>query len=511
MDPTERFTTINGALPARHACVDAASWSATLATLLERDARLLSLWGRDARAERGDFRVYAALQETDCITVLEHPVAPAAPDYPALDSLYPAAERMQRALADLLGVRAEPCSRLAARPWLRHDAWSAQEHPLRRDFAPGEPPAPAQYPFVKVSGEGVHEIPVGPVHAGIIEPGHFRFTVVGEKVLRLEERLGYVHKGIEKRFEQLEPQAATRLAARVSGDSAAAFAWSYAMALEGITGVTVPARGAWLRALLLERERIANHLGDLGALGNDAGFAIGLAQFSRLKEDWLRANAQAFGARYPFDAIVPGGVAVDPDAPARATLLASADRLERELAALRRLYEGHAGMRDRFTDCGRVSPQLANQLGLTGLAGRASAQWFDLRADLTVPPWAELAPVKMRHAGGDVAARVALRFDECAESLRLCRQILRQLPDGPARGTLPAVPAGFGIGAVEGWRGPVLVALHIGADGGIARCHAHDPSWHNWPVLEHAVIGNIVPDFPLINKSFNLSYSGHDL
>jgi Ni,Fe-hydrogenase III large subunit/Ni,Fe-hydrogenase III component G len=511
MHSDAHFTLLPGALAARRATLDAAAWRATLERLHGEDARLLALWGSDERDRGAGFRLMVALQEPTCITVLELGLDADHPRYPAVDDLFPAAERMQRASHDLLGIRAEPATAHGTRGWLRHDAWGADDFPLRRDFGTADPQPPAAYPFVPVTGEGVHEIPVGPVHAGIIEPGHFRFAVVGEKVLRLEERLGYVHKGIEKRFEALAPEAARALAARVSGDSATAYSWAWCMAFESVQGIEVPPRAAWLRALLLERERIANHLGDLGALGNDTGFAVGFAQFMRLKEDVLRVNARVLGARYPLDGIVAGGVALDLDSAGIAVLQAEAARLDTELAALRALYEGHAGMRDRFADCGRVSAELAHQLGLCGLVGRASAQWHDLRCDLPVAPWDTLAPTKMSQGGGDVLARVSVRFDELIESLALCRRILGNLPPGPVGARLPEYRAGFGIGAVEGWRGPVLVALDLGAGGRIRRCHAHDPSWQNWPVLEHAVIGNIVPDFPLINKSFNLSYSGHDL
>ena len=217
---------------------------------------------------------------------------------------------MQRAAFDLVGVQSDSEDQ---RPWLWQASWPIDQFPLRRDFvaSPKWEPGEEDYPFVRVAGDGVHEIPVGPVHAGIIEPGHFRFQIVGEKVLRLEERLGYVHKGIEKRFEALAFADGYRLAGRVSGDSTVAYAWAYAQAAEAITGVAVPPRAAWLRALALERERIANHLGDLGYLGNDGGFAFGLAQFSRLKEDVLRTNFAAFGHRLLMDFVVPGGVAHD--------------------------------------------------------------------------------------------------------------------------------------------------------------------------------------------------------
>jgi Ni,Fe-hydrogenase III large subunit len=350
------------------------------------------------------------------------------------------------------------------------------------------------------------------VHAGIIEPGHFRFSVVGEKVLRLEQHLGYVHKGIERRFTTLAAQDGHRLAGRVSGDSTVAYAWAYCMALESAWRVEVPARAAGLRALLLERERVANHLGDLGALGNDAALAFGLAQFSRLREDWQRLSHDAFGHRLLMDRIVPGGVDVDLPEAMAGRLRQQCDDIEREVRVLRRIYDEHAGLQDRFMGTGQVTPALARQLGLTGLAGRASGQAHDLRCDHAWAPYDRLRVAKAGSVQGDVAARVAVRFDEVFESLRMLRALCDALPAG-ARCVPLAPPAedASGAGWVEGWRGEVLVVLETTADGRIRRCHCHDPSWQNWPVLEHAVIGNIVPDFPLINKSFNLSYSGHDL
>jgi Ni,Fe-hydrogenase III large subunit len=264
--------------------------------------------------------------------------------------------------------------------------------------------------------------------------------------------------------------------------------------------------------LYLELERVANHLGDLGALGNDAGFAFGLAQFSRLKEQLLRANQEAFGQRYLMDAVVPGGTQHDLTRMGIPLLRRCLREIADEVLTLRTIYDEHEGVRDRFTGAGTVAPDLAARLGLTGLAGRASAQAFDLRCDLPCEPYTQISVTKIVRSEGDVAARVAVRFDELHESCRLIEHILGALPAGPHR-TPVHVPADglVGTGLIEGWRGPVLVALEAGADGTIRRCHPHDPSWQNWPVLEHAIIGNIVPDFPLINKSFNLSYSGHDL
>jgi Ni,Fe-hydrogenase III large subunit len=483
------------------------SWRQAAQDLAAAGGRLISLWAEGNRPAGQVVRAAFAAEPGVLVLTL----SPSGGDYPGLEDLYPAASRMQRAAFDLSGVRSTDRD---TRPWLRHAAWPQNFLPLDSAQVPAalaEPSVDA-YPFVRVAGDGVHEIPVGPVHAGIIEPGHFRFSIVGEKVLRLEERLGYVHKGIERRFTELRLCAGHRLAARVSGDSAVAFAWAYCQALEGAAGIVTPPRAAWLRALALELERLANHLGDLGALGNDAGFAFGLAQFSRLKEQLLRAMHGALGQRYLLDLVVPGGVACDLDPVGSRALADCVTALEREVDRLREIYDEHAGVRDRFVGAGIVAAELAARLGLTGLAGRASGQAFDLRVDLPCAPYAELLPRKAGSLDGDVAARVALRFDELFESCRLVQLALAGLPPGPHGCGVPDPAAGScGVGLIEGWRGPVLVALTAGPDGMIARCHPHDPSWLNWPVLEHAIIGNIVPDFPLINKSFNLSYSGHDL
>jgi Ni,Fe-hydrogenase III large subunit len=497
-------------LPIRHGRVDAALWSALAEAAAREGGRLVALWGRadgNARLASAAYALASGLVWVDVATDADDA-------YPDIAAHFPCAARMQRATADLCGLHAAGAGDL--RPWLDHGAWT-EAHPLRtgapmRDAA-ARPAAGGDYPFVRVEGDGVHEIPVGPVHAGIIEPGHFRFSIVGEKVLRLEERLGYVHKGIERRFTELDARSeAHRLAARVSGDSTVACAWAWCMALESALGVEIPERAAWLRALMLERERVANHLGDLGALGNDAALAIGLVHFSRLRELWQRASLAAFGHRLMMDAVVPGGVARDIDAPALVQLHALCDAVEAELATLRAIYDGHAGLQDRFIGTGRVTPPLARRLGLTGLAGRASGIAADLRCDHPWPPYDRLQVRRAHSEQGDVAARVALRFDEIVESLRLVRALLTGMPAGAVRAELPPARGGpaRGAGWVEGWRGEVFVVLELVADT-IVRCHLHDPSWQNWPVLEHAVIGNIVPDFPLINKSFNLSYSGQDL
>ena len=483
--------------PILRAKLDGARWVDAVAALAGEGARLVALWGsRDENTAAVD----AAFALPEALVWLQLPLQAGAPEYADVAAQFPAASRMQRAAFDLYGVRALGAA--DTRPWLDHGLWPAG----------GADDLPAPYDFVKVAGDGVHEIAVGPVHAGIIEPGHFRFSVVGEKVLRLEQRLGYTHKGIERRFTELAPLQAHRLAGRVSGDSTVAHAWAYCMALEAAAGCTIPERAAWLRALLLERERVANHLGDLGALGNDAALGFALAQFSRLREDWLRLSGEIFGHRLTMDCVCPGGVAVDVAAEAAGRLRRQCDTIERELRGLRAIYDEHAGLQDRFVGTGRVSAALATRLGLTGMAARASGLAIDLRCAPGLEPYRQLGVRRAEQGGGDVAARVALRFDEALESLRLIREICGQLPAGELlRAVEVPTQASVGAGAVEGWRGEVFTALALSADGRIARCHPHDPSTQNWPLLEHAVIGNIVPDFPLINKSFNLSYSGQDL
>jgi len=515
MTETELFVAaerLPGAAPTYHARLEPAALRAACERARADGAHLVALWGSDESPRNAGFALHVALAVPAGLVWITVPLAGEHPRYPSIADLFPAAIRMQRAAYDLVGIHADESA--DHRKWLRHGAWPGGTYPLRKQFDASSrfPATEDRYPFGKVEGEGVHEIPVGPVHAGTIEPGHFRFSIVGEKILRLEERLGYKHKGIEKRFESMTLAEGARLAGRVSGDSTTAFAWAYAMAVEGASGAAVSPRAAALRGALLELERVANHLGDLGYLGNDVSLAFGFFQFWRLKEDLLRACAAAFGHRYLMDLIVPGGVARDLGGSEAMQLIGVLDQIEAEVRGLRAIYDEHAGVQDRFMTTGEVSAELAARMGLTGLAARASGLRRDLRVDHPVAPYDALEVRIATQDAGDVAARVAVRFDELFESTRLLRALLGRLPEGTVRTDVAPPPAGaLGVGWVEGWRGEILVALDAAADGRIHRLHPHDPSWQNWPLLERAVLGNIVPDFPLINKSFNLSYSGQDL
>ena len=477
----------------------------------QAERRLVALWGSDERDRNTKFgyALHVTFDLAEGLVCLTLPLATENPEFPDLSLPFPAAERMQRAVRDLLGAAPDAGD---LRPWLRHDNWPADHYPLRRDTPDTHFETKNEdYAFVRVEGDGVHEVAVGPIHAGIIEPGHFRFSVMGESVLRLEERLGWKHKGIERRFVGMGLAEGAKLAGRVSGDSTVAYALAYSQAAEAIANAAPPERALWLRALLLERERVANHLGDLGYLGNDVAFSFGLMQFMRLKEDWIRLNARLFGHRLLMDRIVPGGVSIDLDASGGQAIIAHCLAVEHEVRKLKHIYDEHAGLQDRFLTTGRLTPSVAKRLGVIGLAGRASGQHWDLRCKHPDEPYTQLDPKIAIERSGDVAARALVRFTEIFESLRLLRKIIAALPAGKTRNEIRSAADQRAFGWVEGWRGDVLVALETGSDGKLRRCHCHDPSWQNWPALEHAAIDNIVPDFPLINKSFNLSYAGPDL
>jgi Ni,Fe-hydrogenase III large subunit len=426
--------------------------------------------------------------------------------YPSVGRHHPPALRLERAVNDLFGLSAQGLP--DARPWLDHHRWGVR-FPLgdRIDALPQASP----YRFLAAEGDGLHQIAVGPVHAGIIEPGHFRFTASGETVVRLEERLGFTHKGIEGLMTGASLERAVQLAGRVSGDSTVAYAFAFSRAAEAALELVVPDRAIWLRALLAELERLANHLGDIGAICNDASFALMHAHCSVLRESVLRASHAAFGHRLMRDIIVPGGVTRDLNDDGPEIIQTALDNIRLRFPALIELYDNTASLQDRTVDTGVLKPVLARQYAAGGYIGRASGRSFDARRTLAYPPYDKLRFEVPILNEGDVNARVWIRVREVEQSLSLIDQILSRLPEG-ALGThaeLVREPR-EGMAIVEGFRGDVLVWLRL-RDGRVERCHLRDPSWFQWPLLEAAIEGNIVADFPLCNKSFNCSYSGHDL
>lgn len=461
---------------------------------------LLGLWGEAAT-------VHMALREPTSGVVGVASIQGADGKFPAVSRWHPPAQRLERALADLTGL--QPVDWPDSRPWLDHGRWPCR-HPL--SMTPSAARTPWSYRFLPVEGESVHQIPVGPVHAGIIEPGHFRFTANGEAVVRLEARLGYVHKGIERLLTGAPIARAAQLLGRVSGDSTVAYAFAFARAVEAATATEVPRRAHWLRALMAELERIANHCGDIGAICNDAAFAVMLAYFGVLRERVLRASAACFGHRLLMDCIVPGGVTADLSADGVKNLHALLADLRRGLPPLIKLYDNTASLQDRTVGTGLVRPILIEQFACGGYVGRAGGRHFDARQALPYPPYDQLTFEVPVWTDSDVNARVWVRIHEVQQSLKIIEQLLTGLPSGAIYQPLsPLEASSEGVALVEGFRGDVLVWLRLAADGTVERCHPRDPSWFQWPLLEAAIEGNIVADFPLCNKSFNCSYSGHDL
>jgi Ni,Fe-hydrogenase III large subunit len=500
LDTIPRLARAEAQRPWPRAIVDDAAWRDAARELAHGRYTLVSLWAETAAVHMALFD-----EKSGEGAVISHECRHER--FPSVGAYHPPAIRFERAIRDLYGL--EPAGLWDLRPWLDFGAWDVMQ-PLGSH--PEDAPWTAPFVFLPVEGENLHQISVGPVHAGIIEPGHFRFTANGETVVRLEQRLGYVHKGIEGLMAGATLDHGAKLAGRTSGDSTVAYALTFARAAEAALGIGAPPRAIHLRALMAELERIANHFGDFGAICNDASFSIMHAQCGILRELILRAAHACFGHRLMMDRIVPGGVAADLSADGVARLRALIDEIRGRFPELVEVYDNTASLQDRTVTTGILKPELARQFGAGGYVGRASGRGIDVRRAPGYPPYDALAfevPVLQE---GDVNARVWVRIREIEQSLGLIEQILARLPDGPISTDLPE-PDGIreGLALVEGFRGDIFVWLRIGTDGKIARCHVRDPSWFQWPLLEVAIEGNIVADFPLCNKSFNCSYSGHDL
>ncbi|MBF0457027.1 MAG: NADH-quinone oxidoreductase subunit C [Nitrospirae bacterium] len=480
--------------------------------LRESYAFLCAEWAADDTNSGRGYSVYACYRAGSEYLIVRAELSRDNPEFPSLVKHFVPAYRFERQIRSLMGVI--PSGHPDSRPWIKFEDWPEDAWPLRKSFdaATKMPRLDGQYAWLRAEGEGVYEIPVGPVHAGIIEPGHFRFQAVGETIINLEERLGYVHKGIEKRFESMTWETAVKLAGRVSGDTTVAHSMAYCMALESMTHSDVPVRAKWLRALFLERERIANHIGDIGAICNDAAFAFMIYQCSRLKEVMIANNLKLFGHRFMMDRVIPGGVTVDIDAAAKQEILTELDYLSEQFDVIVRIYEESSSLEDRVRNTGILTSELARELCTVGIVARASGLNVDCRVHNPFPPYDSIGIVSPVLTAGDVHARVWVRVEEIRDSIRLIRRILGQIPHSPiaARCNTP-LPETTGFAAVEGWRGEIIYWLACGQKGEINRCMVRDPSSVNWLALEQAIKGNIVPDFPLCNKSFNQSYSGHDL
>ena len=439
-------------------------------------------------------------------------VPAADPRFPSLATRSFAASRFEREIRDLFGLT--PVSHPDPRRLALHQFWPDDYHPLRRDAVPrtdffddGRP-----FPFRRVEGEGLLEITVGPVHAGVIEPGHFRFSVEGETIVNLETRLGFVHKGVEKLFETLPFEKTWALAERISGDESVAHAVAYCEALEALAGCTVPRRGAWLRLLLLELERLYNHVGDVGMIVNDTGFAFGHAHCFRIREELLRLNERLTGHRLLRGAVIPGGIASHVPAAPLDHIAHRVTSLVREFLDIARLSLDNTMVLERLQGTGRLTTKTAREMQVVGLVGRASGLDADARRDAPTGAYREIDLRVVSETAGDVWARTIVRIEEATESARVIGIAAGRTGGGPTAAPLgPMRPGAHATSVVESWRGPVWYWVLADGDRSVARVKPADPSFRNWPALEYAVLDNIVPDFPLCNKSFNLSYSGSDL
>ena len=417
--------------------------------------------------------------------------------WPSITPLWPEAHLFEREIYERWGLVP------GSHPWLK----SVRGH---RELE--SPPRSPQHPFLRAEGEGVHEVAVGPIHAGVIEPGHFRFQCFGEEILHLEIQLGYQQRGAEQMLEQAAPARRLVVAESIAGDTAVGHALAYCMALEALSSTRVPLRAHAIRGLALELERIANHVGDLGALCNDVGYLPGAAYFGRMRGDFLNLLTEISGNRFGRGLLVPGGVRADVTAALQARVLRVLDAEERDLRDTFRLVVTTPSVLSRFEGTGAVSREAALELGFVGPTARACGVARDVRTDHPAGVFQFThVPVAVAE-GGDVMARANIRWLEVTRSLRFVREQVSRLPGGALRVDLNALaPSSLGAALVEGWRGEIAHVAVTDDGGRIARHKVVDPSFHNWFAVALSVRGAEISDFPLCNKSFNLSYAGHDL
>lgn len=475
------------------------------ATLLDTGFRVALVAGHDDEHQLR--AVYLFTAPRDQRVELHVPLNRDKPVVPSLAGLSFSAGRFEREMRDLFGI--VPTDHPLPRRLARHFHWPQGWYPMLADA--GEPPefgdVDGPYPFRTVEGDGVYEIPVGPVHAGMIEPGHFRFSVVGETILNLKARLWFVHKGLEKLFQGRRPADAVGLAERVSGDTAVGHSLAFCLAVEDAHDLAVPEDAQRIRAILLELERLYNHITDLGALCNDVGHGVLNAHAQRIREQLLRINDHVTGHRLLRGAIHPGGAQVK-HLPDLGWLTAIGD----DIAEIVEIALHNTVVRDRFTGTSVLTREQATDLGALGYVARASGLTSDARHDYPVPG-AESITTGYRHTEGDVLSRFLVRADEVSSSIQIITRLREQL-GGRTTSTVPVTNgshAGSGVGITEGWRGTIVHRVELAADGTLTRVKIVDPSFFNWPALPVALADTIVPDFPLTNKSFNLSYAGNDL
>lgn len=489
--------------------------SALCAFLYRRHkARLTSVFAEDLRdtAEKCFRNYYVfALDAAHAWLIVHTAISPENPEFVSLTTAVPAVNWQEREIQDWFGLKAigHPNPRRMA----LHDDWPPV-HPMRKDFdlRTKLPPFTGErHSFRKVEGEGVFQVPVGPVHAGIIEPGHFLFSVAGEPVLYLQIRLFYTHKGTEKLFESIPATHGVFLAESVSGDSSFSHSAAYCQALERAADLDAPPRARFIRTILLELERIYNHVADIGAIATDVAFVVANAHAMQAKENVLQLNEHLTGNRLLRGMNRIGGVRHDLNDEQLKRVTDFLPTLRRDFEMIMDLILSSATTIDRLETTGLLQPQIARDLGIVGVAGRASGIDIDARRDHPYAAYDQLKFSVPIYSHGDVLHRMKVRADEVRESMAIIQQAISRIPSGPVATEWQTLPPGrSALGCVEGWRGEIAHWVRIAENNRLARCRIKDPSLQNWPALSEAILGNIIPDFPVCNKSFNLSYSGTD-
>lgn len=470
---------------------------------------LIAMFANDERSLNGNYAIYCAFAVGKEIKLVKALLDQAGSlEFPSITPKISAAAWYEREIHDLFGLK--PVGHPDLRPLVLHENWPINIYPLRKDFDVHTPVPIANkaYPMAHVEGEGVFEVPVGPIHAGIIEPGHFRFSQAGESIIRLDAKMFFVHRGIEKAIEGQPLDKAFYQVERISGVCSVAHSLSYCQAIEAMAGVTAPKRAQYLRALAAELERLYNHVGDIGNLCAGIGFAVAVMAGARMKEAIMRVNDALTGNRFLRGLVTPGGVRLDITAELSDEIYTLLDKLELDFTGLIGLFRHNDEFLERVNNTGIVPRKAAKDLGVVGVGARASGVDTDFRRDYPYGCYADLEFTVPVCASGDVAARLWVRVDEVYATIALIRQILMQMPQGPLRADIPAIkPYSSGFGWSESSQGSNVHWLMVGENNTVYRLFVRAAAYPNWPALTVAAPGNIIPDFPLVNKSYELSYA----